>query len=66
MISHLIDHLACRSLLKVMMNLDLALALLMLVAAIVTFVVNRPCMDAALPVIVAMPFTGRDRPITGL
>ena len=41
------------------MNLDLALVLLMLVAAIVMFVINRPRMDAvALFVMVAMPFTG--------
>ena len=41
------------------MNLDLALVLLMLAAAIVMFVVNRPRMDAvALLVMVAMPFTG--------
>jgi di/tricarboxylate transporter len=44
---------------KVVMNLDLALVLLMLVAAIVMFVINRPRMDAvALLVIVTMPFTG--------
>jgi di/tricarboxylate transporter len=41
------------------MNLDLALVLLMLAAAIVMFVINRPRMDAvALLVMVAMPFTG--------
>jgi di/tricarboxylate transporter len=41
------------------MNLDLALVLLMLAAAIAMFVVNRPRMDAvALLVMVAMPFTG--------
>ena len=41
------------------MNLDLALVLLMLAAAIVMFVINRPRMDAvALFVMVAMPFTG--------
>jgi di/tricarboxylate transporter len=41
------------------MNLDLALVLLMLAAAIAMFVLNRPRMDAvALLVIVAMPFTG--------
>jgi di/tricarboxylate transporter len=41
------------------MNLDLALVLLTLTAAIVMFVINRPRMDAvALLVIVAMPFTG--------
>ena len=41
------------------MNLDLALVLLMLTAAIVMFVINRPRMDAvALLVMVAMPFTG--------
>ncbi len=41
------------------MNLDLALILLMLAAAIAMFVVNRPRMDAvALLVMVAMPFTG--------
>jgi hypothetical protein len=40
---------------------------LLLVAAIVMFVVNWPRMDAvAFLMIVAMPFTGRDRPITGL
>jgi di/tricarboxylate transporter len=42
-----------------MINLDLALVLLMLAAAIVMFVINRPRMDAvALLVLVAMPFTG--------
>lgn len=41
------------------MNLDLALVLLTLTAAIVMFVINRPRMDAvALPVMVALPFTG--------
>ena len=41
------------------MNLDLALVLLMLAAAIGMFVINRPRMDAvALLVMVAMPFTG--------
>src|SRR3954453_15912447 len=41
------------------MNLDLDLVLLMLAAAIVMFVINRPRMDAvALLVMVAMPFTG--------
>ena len=41
------------------MNLDLALVLLMLAAAILMFVINRPRMDAvALLVMVAMPFTG--------
>ena len=41
------------------MNLDLALVLLMLAAAIAMFVINRPRMDAvALLVMVAMPFTG--------
>jgi di/tricarboxylate transporter len=41
------------------MNLDLALVLVMLAAAIVMFVINRPRMDAvALLVMVAMPFTG--------
>ncbi len=41
------------------MNLDLALVLLMLAAAIVMFVVNRPRMDAvALLVMVLLPFTG--------
>jgi di/tricarboxylate transporter len=41
------------------MNFDLALVLLMLAAAIVMFVINRPRMDAvALLVMVAMPFTG--------
>src|SRR5258705_9828326 len=41
------------------MNLDLALILLMLAAAIVMFVINRPRMDAvALLVMVSMPFTG--------
>jgi di/tricarboxylate transporter len=41
------------------MNLDLALVLLTLTAAIVMFVINRPRMDAvALLVMVAMPFTG--------
>ena len=41
------------------MNLDLTLVLLMLAAAIVMFVINRPRMDAvALLVMVAMPFTG--------
>ena len=44
------------------MILDLALILLMLVAAIAMFVINQPRMDAvALLVIVAMPFTGPDR-----
>jgi di/tricarboxylate transporter len=41
------------------MNLDLALVLLTLTAAIVMFVINRPRMDAvALLVMVMMPFTG--------
>ncbi len=41
------------------MNLDLALILLMLAAAIAMFVMNRPRMDAvALLVMVLMPFTG--------
>ena len=41
------------------MNVDLALVLLMLAAAIAMFVINRPRMDAvALLVMVAMPFTG--------
>ena len=41
------------------MNLDLALILLMLAAAIAMFVINRPRMDAvALLVMVSMPFTG--------
>ena len=41
------------------MSLDLALILLMLAAAIVMFVINRPRMDAvALLVMVSMPFTG--------
>jgi di/tricarboxylate transporter len=41
------------------MNLDLALVLLMLAAAVAMFVVNRPRMDAvALLVLVAMPLTG--------
>jgi len=41
------------------MNLDLALVLMMLAAAIVMFVINRPRMDAvALLVMAAMPFTG--------
>ena len=41
------------------MNLDLALILLMLAAAILMFVINRPRMDAvALLVMVSMPFTG--------
>jgi di/tricarboxylate transporter len=41
------------------MNLDLALVLLTLTAAIVMFVINRPRMDAvALLVMVALPFTG--------
>jgi di/tricarboxylate transporter len=41
------------------MNLDLVLVLLMLAAAILMFVINRPRMDAvALLVMVAMPFTG--------
>ena len=41
------------------MNLDLALVLLMLAAAILMFVINRPRMDAvALLVMVALPFTG--------
>ncbi|QIG94870.1 MULTISPECIES: SLC13 family permease [unclassified Bradyrhizobium] len=41
------------------MNLDLALVLLMLAAAIAMFLVNRPRMDAvALLVMVAMPSTG--------
>jgi di/tricarboxylate transporter len=41
------------------MNHDLALVLLMLAAALVMFVINRPRMDAvALLVMVAMPFTG--------
>jgi di/tricarboxylate transporter len=41
------------------MNLELALVLLMLAAAVVMFVINRPRMDAvALLVLVAMPFTG--------
>ena len=41
------------------MNLDLALVLLMLAAAIAMFVINRPRMDAvALLVMVSMPFTG--------
>src|SRR3984885_2683336 len=41
------------------MNLDLALVLLTLTAAIVMFVINRPRMDAvALLVMVIMPFTG--------
>jgi di/tricarboxylate transporter len=46
-------------LLKALMNLDLALVLLMLAAAIAMFLVNRPRMDAvALLVMVAMPLTG--------
>lgn len=41
------------------MNLELALVLLMLAAAVVMFVINRPRMDAvALLVLVAMPLTG--------
>jgi di/tricarboxylate transporter len=41
------------------MNLDLALVLLMLAAAILMFVINRPRMDAvALLVMVTLPFTG--------
>ena len=41
------------------MNVELALVLLMLAAAIAMFVINRPRMDAvALLVIVAMPLTG--------
>jgi di/tricarboxylate transporter len=41
------------------MNLDLALVLLTLAAAIVMFVINRPRMDAvALLTMVTMPFTG--------
>lgn len=41
------------------MNLDLALVLLILAAAIAMFVINRPRMDAvALLVMAAMPFTG--------
>lgn len=41
------------------MNIDLALVLLMLAAAILMFVINRPRMDAvALLVMVAMPLTG--------
>ena len=41
------------------MNLDLVLVLLMLAAAILMFVINRPRMDAvALLVMVVMPFTG--------
>jgi di/tricarboxylate transporter len=41
------------------MNLDLTLVLLVLAAAIVMFVINRPRMDAvALLVIVVLPFTG--------
>ena len=41
------------------MNLELALVLLMLAAAIVLFVINRPRMDAvALLVLVTMPLTG--------
>jgi di/tricarboxylate transporter len=41
------------------MNLDLALVLLMLAAAVAMFVVNRPRIDAvALLVLVAMPLTG--------
>src|ERR1700709_1031013 len=41
------------------MNLDLALVLLTLTAAIVMFVINRPRMDAvALLVLVMLPFTG--------
>ena len=41
------------------MNIDLALVLLMLTAAILMFVINRPRMDAvALLVMVTMPFTG--------
>jgi di/tricarboxylate transporter len=41
------------------MNLDLALVLVTLTAAIVMFVINRPRMDAvALLVMVVMPFTG--------
>ncbi len=41
------------------MNLELALVLLMLAAAVIMFVINRPRMDAvALLVLVAMPFTG--------
>ena len=41
------------------MNLDLALVLLMLAAAVVMFVADRPRMDAvALLMLVAMPFTG--------
>src|SRR4026209_1493332 len=44
---------------EILMNLDLALILLMLAAAIAMFVVNRPRMDAvALLVMVSMPFTG--------
>ena len=41
------------------MNLDLTLVLLVLAAAILMFVINRPRMDAvALLVMVALPFTG--------
>ncbi|MBS7793086.1 SLC13 family permease [Roseococcus sp. SDR] len=41
------------------MNMDLALVLLLLAAAIVMFVINRPRMDAvALLMIVLLPFTG--------
>jgi di/tricarboxylate transporter len=41
------------------MNMELALVLLLLAAAIVMFVINRPRMDAvALLMIVLMPFTG--------
>jgi len=41
------------------MNLDLAVVLLVLAAAIVMFVINRPRMDAvALLAMVVMPFTG--------
>jgi di/tricarboxylate transporter len=41
------------------MNLDLTLVLLVLAAAIVMFVINRPRMDAvALLVMVVLPFTG--------
>src|SRR3984885_6342478 len=44
---------------KVLMNLDLALVLLVLAAAIVMFVIDRPRMDAvALLVMVTLPFTG--------
>lgn len=42
-----------------MRTLDLALVLLVLAAAVVMFVINRPRMDAvALLVLVAMPLTG--------